>query len=557
MGWREESEQLEQLLTELRDDIRSNTPFEAWFSRFSNLSSRDRDLYIRLFWPTLLDINDAVAGRDFREMLDTTYSERVALLAECLEAAVNHPNLPTAEPYSSVVNIWQSQRRTATPASAALLAEEQTIVAKYNQILGGLKVDTPEGALSLTQSQNRRKNSLDSTERQQLWESEARARLEVADQIDEIALKLTRLRREIARTCGYEQYAEYVFNRERRFDFTPTELLETIGSIRLNCRDLTSTFQEFRKAQLGVTEFQPWDADFEVHLSAPSNASIDQNTLIATAQKVMDSLDPEFGAVIRRLFDEGRADLWQRKGKQNGAWSTYLSTTGEPLISTNNTGVPDDFFATFHELGHAIHGSLGVSGQPFWFHQCANDISEFAAYTVQCLAVRQLSNLDILSPDQINHLNLNTLGVALRNINDLERQERFTHTVFTLPDEDLNAETLDAIHLQVVADDGINWGGYGEIKKKSWHTHRFVPKPFYASEYITAWVMTMLTLEAMDRDPQNGVIALKQCLRHREWGFKKVISMWGIEFPFQTVTLSAMNRQLQKEFGFPSQLHPT
>lgn len=550
MGWREESEQLERQLTGLRESIRAGTPLEQWFEHFNELSKRDRDLYIRLYWPTLLDSTDAEAEKAFGELLSTAYPRLEALLAECLEAAANHPNLPTDGIHGFIANIWKSQQKNSTPASASLLAQEQFLVAEYNRLLGGLRVDSSNGPMNLTQSQNLRKHCAEPSERRRLWEKEVEARLTVTDQVDQIALRLIRLRRRIARESGFGNYAEYVFNRERRFDFSPAELLETVRLIREACGPLSSRFDRFRKKLLGTGQLQPWDSECEIGSSAENLVAIDEATLAATVIRAMDSLGSEFGSIVRLLFADRRADLWQREGKRSGAWSTYLSRTAEALISTNNTGTPSDFFATFHEIGHAIHFSLRVKDRPYWLHQCSNDINEFAAFTIQCLGIRELKNSPLIDSVQLRELNLNVLSSALRYINEHEQQERFTHQVFALPDDKLNTDTLDQIYLEVTADDTVDWSGYESTKAKLWHTHRFIPRPFYASEYIVAWLMTMLALEVIDRDRSTGMETFKTFLRHSEWGFKKVLSLWGIGFPFTPEVLTRMAAQLCNEFGF-------
>lgn len=551
MGWREESEQLERELLDLRARIQAATPFEQWFEPFSELCKRERDLYFSLFWPTMLDTTDEEAKAQYQQLVSGIFPTLERLVSECLEAALNHPDLPSDQRYQRVIRIWQSQKQPVTSEIADLLGKEQKQVSEYRRLVGQLRVETAEGRVSLGESLSLRKRSTDPAERERLWRLEVAARKEIEGQVDEISLELIRTRQEIARKSGFASYTGYVFNRERRFDYSPQELLDTIRNIRKICRPLVKEFMAFKSRILEVRTVAPWDYDWEIQLEPEASPTwVSEKALTAAVTDSLSRIQPSFGVVAQDLFDSGAADLWGRAGKQTGAWSTYLSTTAQPLVLCNNTGIASDFRFTFHELGHAIHYSHSAKDRPYWLQHATLDINEYVAYTIQCLGLRELAREEVIRPAELSELNLNSLMNALDYIENLVALEEFTHWVYAQEAQNLTADELDRAYLEASAGDGLDWSGLEPIKKKMWHTLRFIPMPFYASEYILAWVMAMLGLERMDQDRTVGLEKFTQILSHSEWGFSKVLSVWEINFPFDQDTLERVAKRLRQEFGF-------
>jgi M3 family oligoendopeptidase len=472
------------------------------------------------------------------------------LLAECLQAAIEHPRLPEKEPYKSVISVWHSRKGT-TKEVTELFGEEQSLVAQYRELMGALKIEHDGNLFTLNQSLNIRKRSNDENQRRELWFEESAARGTIHSKIDDIALELVKLRQRIAHKSGFDTYTEYVFNRAGRFDYGPSELLETIKSIRNACSILNRQFASYKASLLNKQTLAPWDSEWEIQLDPSTPPSrVSERLLKATVSNVLFSIDPEFGSVAETLFATGAADLWQRAGKQAGAWSTYLSTTGQPLILTNNVGIPSDFRLTLHEMGHAIHFSYSAKNNPYWLQHSTQDVNEYMAYTIQCLGTRTLATESVMRDTELTELKLNSLMNALDYIDNLVAQEEFNHWVYSQPSDQVTSNFLDSAYVELTQSDALDWTGTGLAKRKMWQTQRFIPMPFYASEYILAWVMAMVTLEAIDQEPISGMQKLKQVMVHSEWGFKKVLSMWGVQFPFETSTLKKISGQLRMEFGF-------
>ncbi len=72
---------------------------------------------------------------------------------------------------------------------------------------------------------------------------------------------------------------------------------------------------------------------------------------------------PEYGAAMKRAFDERWIDVYENKGKMSGAYNmgTYLSA---PYVLLNFKGTFNDVSTLAHELGHAMQSWFAKENQP-------------------------------------------------------------------------------------------------------------------------------------------------------------------------------------------------
>lgn len=73
---------------------------------------------------------------------------------------------------------------------------------------------------------------------------------------------------------------------------------------------------------------------------------------------VMKSLDPEFENIYNDFFDEGRVDVFPKKGKVNGAFCASVHKNQPVYILLNFTGKMQDCLTLAHEMGHGINDVL-------------------------------------------------------------------------------------------------------------------------------------------------------------------------------------------------------
>lgn len=76
-------------------------------------------------------------------------------------------------------------------------------------------------------------------------------------------------------------------------------------------------------------------------------------------EKALEKIDPEFAEIQRDMCENGRVDVFPKAGKRGGAFCAYENKNVPVYIMLNHTNKTRDVLTLGHELGHAIHATLG------------------------------------------------------------------------------------------------------------------------------------------------------------------------------------------------------
>ncbi len=78
----------------------------------------------------------------------------------------------------------------------------------------------------------------------------------------------------------------------------------------------------------------------------------------ALVDRVMQRLDPQFGAIFASFVGKRRIDVYPRKGKDSGAFCIHHLLVQPTYILLNHTGKLHDVLTIAHEVGHGINNEL-------------------------------------------------------------------------------------------------------------------------------------------------------------------------------------------------------
>lgn len=96
-----------------------------------------------------------------------------------------------------------------------------------------------------------------------------------------------------------------------------------------------------------------------------------------TLLDLFNSIDSEFGAILKRFMDKGQIDAYPRVGKRGGAYCS-----GEHKVPTfillNHTDSFESLMTFAHEMGHGIHTELAKS-QPVFYERYSTSTAEVAS----------------------------------------------------------------------------------------------------------------------------------------------------------------------------------
>ena len=203
------------------------------------------------------------------------------------------------------------------PESVPLETEEAKLSQQYQKLSGSLTVIFRGQERTLVQM-GRYLEETDRALRKEAWELVANhAALQEAEKFEEIFDKQLKLRQQIAKNAGFNNYRDYAFRRLGRFDYTPEDCAKFHEAARKrNHAHVVRELQAERRKKLGVQSLRPWDLAVDP-LNRPPLKPFEEvwTKMVSRTQSIFNHLDSELVCGFQQMQNLRLLDLANRKGK--------------------------------------------------------------------------------------------------------------------------------------------------------------------------------------------------------------------------------------------------
>lgn len=166
--------------------------------------------------------------------------------------------------------------------------------------------------------------------------------------------------------------------------------------------EINHQYVELRKQQLGVSQLHLYD------MYTPLVANVAKEYTFAEGKAlVLAALAPlgeDYSILLNKAFDERWIDVYERPGKQTGAYSGGCYDS-YPYILLNFNGTLNDVYTLAHELGHSIHTYLSNNAQEFQNSGYTIFIAEIASTLNELLLTDYLLEIATSKEEQAYILN--------------------------------------------------------------------------------------------------------------------------------------------------------
>ena len=292
----------------------------------------------------------------------------------------------SASPYRSELPMatygLEGRRREAAVSAfrvenVELEKQDSTLAQSYQREVGAMIVSF-RGQERTLQQMAKFYEETDRSVREEAWRLvDSRVRKDT-DQLDDTYGKMVKLRDDIAKNAGYDNYADYVFVKRYRFDYTPQDCVAFHRAVEESLVPLSRDIDRRRLEMLGVDTLRPWDMVVDPEGRPPLAPFEDVQGLVSGALKVIGRVDPQLSDYFNRMAQLELLDLDSRKGKAPGGYQDELTEARLPFIFMNAAKRDNDVRTLLHEAGHSFHTFLmRERGIPF-FNGNANVPLEFA-----------------------------------------------------------------------------------------------------------------------------------------------------------------------------------
>ena len=416
----------------------------------------------------------------FVERVEPQLKPRQFALEQLYVAHPQRENLPKAR-YEVFDRDVANHVQLFRPENVALETEEAKLGQQYQKLIGAQTVNFRGEEKTLVQM-GRYLEEPDRALRQEAWQLVAQRRLQDADKCEDIFDELVKLRAQIAKNAGFNNYLEFVFRQKGRFDYTPADCVKFHDAIESEIMPAVREIQNDRRMKLNLEKLRPWDLAVDPQNRAPLKPFADVGEMVARTQQIFNSLDAKLATNFQEMRDKKLLDLDNRKGKAPGGYQSTLAEARVPFIFMNAVGVQRDVETILHEAGHAFHAQATRGEDLYPYRSAPIEFCEVASMAMELLGNEFIE--EFYAPAEAARARKTHLEGILGFFPWMAVVDGFQHWIYTHPGHTRAERKVAYLKLMDRFGGEVDYSGFEEVRAHSWHRqlHIFL-YPFYYVEY--------------------------------------------------------------------------
>jgi oligoendopeptidase F len=434
------------------------------------------------------------------------------------------------------------------PENIPLETEEAKLCQQYQKLSGSLTVNFRGEEKTLVQM-GRYLEELDRPLRQDAWETVARRRLQEAGKCDGLFDEMLKLRAQIAKNAGFENYRDYAFHRSGRFDYAPEDCEKFHDAVEKHVMPVVRELQAERRAELKLEKLRPWDLAVDPLNRPPLKPFGKVSEMVSRTQKIFDRLDGELAGGFRQMQDLHLLDLDNRKGKAPGGYQDTLNEARLPFIFMNAVGVQRDVETILHEAGHAFHALATRDEDLRAYRHAPIEFCEVASMSMELLGNEFIE--EFYSAADARRARRVHLEGIVGVFPWIATVDAFQHWVYTHPNHTHDERAAAWLALMDRFGGDVDWSGHETARAHLWHRqlHIFL-HPFYYIEYGIAQLGALQVWANSRRDRAKALNDYKKSLAlGGSRPLPELFSAAGCRFEFSSRTIEPLTKLLREELG--------
>ena len=425
------------------------------------------------------------------------------------------------------------------PENVALETEEARLSQQYQKLSGSLTVIFRGEERTLVQM-GRFLEEPDRALRKEAWEIVANRRLQEADKFEEIFDKLIKVRQQIAKNAGFDNYRDYAFRRMGRFDYTAADCEKFHHAVETVIMPVVRELQTHRRKELKVDALRPWDLAVDPLNRPPLKPFEQVEQMVSRTQKIFNQLDGELAGGFQQMQDLRLLDLANRKGKAPGGYQSTLAESRLPFIFMNAVGLQRDVETILHEAGHAFHALATRAEDLYAYRSAPIEFCEVASMSMELLGNEFIE--EFYSTDDSRRARRTHLEGIIGIFPWIATVDAFQHWIYTHPGHTRAERSLAWLELMDRFGGDVDWNGYDKSRAYLWHRqlHIFL-HPFY---YIEYGIAQLGALQVWANSKQDKAAALNAYKKSLELGgsrpLPELFQAAGAKFQFDAPTIKPL-----------------
>jgi M3 family oligoendopeptidase len=244
------------------------------------------------------------------------------------------------------------RQKTFSPEIIPLLQTENKLDTEYSKLIASAKIEFEGGVYNLSKMTPFLQNlDRDIRHRAQLKVSEFFQNNE--DTLDRIYDDMVKVRTEIAKKLGYENYIQLGYDRLGRTDYNHEDVANYRKQIYRDVVPLVTELKKRAAKRIGIKDPKSYDLTLSF-LSGNPTPKGDRKWQVDIAKNMYEEMSKETAEFFHFMLDQDLLDLDSLPGKAGGGYCTYIPKYRAPFIFANFNGTSHDVDVLTHEAGHAF-----------------------------------------------------------------------------------------------------------------------------------------------------------------------------------------------------------
>ena len=204
--------------------------------------------------------------------------------------------------------------------------------------------------------------------------------------LEEIWDELIRIRNQIGKNLGYENYIPVGYLEQGRTDYGEKEVAAFREQVRTVLVPLCQKLYKAQAKRLGLDAVCFCDEKM-IFPDGNAEPAGDDAFMVRTAQQMYHEISPETGEFIDFMIEHELMDLQNKPGKASTGYMTSLPSLKAPFVFSCFNHTIFDMQVLTHELGHAFAGYMAMRSQPISdYYGESTDIAEIHSMSMEQFA---------------------------------------------------------------------------------------------------------------------------------------------------------------------------
>jgi len=439
-------------------------------------------------------------------------------------------------------NKYEQQIKTFHPSIKDDLVKENKLITEYSKLIASARIDFDGKTLNLSKMAPYMQ-SLDRNIRHQAQLAVSQFLESKEAALDDIYDQLVKVRHQIARQLGYQNFIQLGYDRLGRLDYTLKDVEVYRKQIEQDVVPYVQSLVKRQQKRLKLDSIKSYDMGIKF-LSGSAKPKGNKDDLLKAASKMYQAMDPSIHQFFEFMLDHELLDLDARENKESGGYATLIPNYGYPFIFANFNGTAHDVDVLTHEAGHALQMYLSKDLIPEYRHPTL-EAAEIHSMSMEFFAWPWME--DFFKEDTQKYYFQHLAGsVSFLPYGALI--DHFQHEVYGHPDmsKEERKHTFHQLekrympHTDYDDDTFLNKGTY-------WYRQIHVfSDPFYYIDYTLAQVVAFYFWHAFREDKERALKTyLSVCKVGGSLTFSDILKHHGLPLPFQENMIASLMKPLQ------------